>query len=152
MQFQRQRMRCDGDNFGLSKSELYSSMSSEGIKSSFQRVNKPPALQTALAFSVLTIGHISGAYLNPTITIGTVTLLSLKSIPIGMVYILGQLIDAIVGYGILKWTTLSAEFNNGKSNSTQPLCPYTGCNINPVRSFAPAFWNGNWKDHWVSRK
>ena len=39
--------------------------------------------------------------LNPTITIGAV-ILGLKSIPIGVVYILGQLIGAIVGYGILK--------------------------------------------------
>ncbi|XP_018307127.1 aquaporin TIP5-1 [Mycetomoellerius zeteki] len=26
---------------------------------------------------------------------------------------------------------------------------YTGCSMNPVRSFAPAFWNDNWKDHWI---
>ncbi|KAG5313852.1 AQP protein, partial [Acromyrmex insinuator] len=252
MQFQRQRMRCDGGSFELSKSELYSSMSSEGVKSYFQRVNvsgiwklqentmtmlaaeiigtamllyigcmgsvgsmgfAPPALQTALAFGlsvnfiIMTIGHISGAHLNPAITIGAV-ILGLKSIPTGMVYILGQLIGAIVGYGILKWITPVELFNDGKSNSTESLCvtvvypglssvqgllieifctcflicaacatwdprcshltdsvalkfgfsvtllsftagPYTGCGMNPVRSFAPALWNGNWKDHWI---
>ncbi|VEN62158.1 unnamed protein product [Callosobruchus maculatus] len=27
--------------------------------------------------------------------------------------------------------------------------PYTGANMNPVRSFAPALFNGDWENHWV---
>ena len=27
--------------------------------------------------------------------------------------------------------------------------PYTGASMNPVRSFAPAFWNGDWDHHWI---
>ncbi|KAG5331742.1 AQP protein, partial [Acromyrmex charruanus] len=227
MQFQRQRMRCDG-SFELSKSELYSSMSSEGVKSYFQRVNvsgiwklqentmtmlaaeiigtamllyigcmgsvgsmgsAPPALQTALAFGlsvnfIIMVLHISGAHFNPAITIGAVIL------------------------GLKSWITLVELFNNGKSNSTESLCvtvvypglssvqgllieifctcflicaacatwdprcshltdsialkfgfsvtllsftagPYTRFGMNPLRSFAPALWNSNWKDHWI---
>lgn len=28
--------------------------------------------------------------------------------------------------------------------------PYTGCSMNPVRTFAPAFWNRNFVMHWVN--
>lgn len=27
--------------------------------------------------------------------------------------------------------------------------PYTGCSMNPARSFAPAIWNNSWADHWI---
>lgn len=47
------------------------------------------------------LGHVSGAHLNPAVTIGAV-ILGLKSIPTAAIYILGQFIGATVGYGILK--------------------------------------------------
>lgn len=28
--------------------------------------------------------------------------------------------------------------------------PFSGCSMNPVRTFAPAFWSQNWPSHWVS--
>ncbi|XP_057318590.1 aquaporin AQPcic-like [Microplitis mediator] len=27
--------------------------------------------------------------------------------------------------------------------------PYTGCSMNPARSFAPAIWNNSWSGHWI---
>ncbi|KAK5646367.1 hypothetical protein RI129_004831 [Pyrocoelia pectoralis] len=27
--------------------------------------------------------------------------------------------------------------------------PFSGANMNPARSFAPAAWHGDWKDHWA---
>ncbi|XP_020277927.1 aquaporin AQPcic-like isoform X2 [Pseudomyrmex gracilis] len=27
--------------------------------------------------------------------------------------------------------------------------PYTGCSMNPARSFAPAIWNNQWEHHWI---
>ncbi|XP_012533354.1 aquaporin AQPAe.a [Monomorium pharaonis] len=173
----------------------------------------PPLLQTALTFGltvnlvIMTIGHVSGAHINPVITIGAV-IMGLKSIPTGMVYILGQLIGATVGYGALKMITPAELFNDGNLNVNASLCvttvhpeiscvqgllievfcttcilcaacatwdprcahitdsvalkfgltvatlsfaagPYTGCSMNPARSFAPALWNNDWKDHWI---
>ncbi|XP_025158780.1 aquaporin AQPcic isoform X2 [Harpegnathos saltator] len=29
------------------------------------------------------------------------------------------------------------------------FAPYTGCSLNPARTFAPAVWNGYWNNHWV---
>ncbi|XP_011645118.1 aquaporin AQPAe.a-like isoform X1 [Pogonomyrmex barbatus] len=173
----------------------------------------PSPLQTALAFGltinliIMMLGHVSGAHLNPAITIGAV-IMGLKSIPTGVVYILGQLIGATMGYGALKMTTPAELFNDGNSNSTAGFCvtvihpgissvqgllievfctscllcaacatwdprcahitdsvalkfglsvavlsftagPYTGCSMNPARTFAPALWNNAWKDHWI---
>lgn len=27
--------------------------------------------------------------------------------------------------------------------------PYTGCSMNPARSFAPALWNAHWTNNWI---
>ncbi|EFN67363.1 Aquaporin AQPAe.a [Camponotus floridanus] len=173
----------------------------------------PPPLQTALTFGltvnliIMMLGHVSGAHLNPAVTIGAV-IVGLKSIPTGAIYILGQFIGAIVGYGLLKIITPAELFNDGNANSTIGLCvtvvhpginsvqailievfctscilcaacatwdprcahttdstalrfglavaaisfaasPYTGCSMNPARTFGPALWNSAWKDQWI---
>lgn len=47
------------------------------------------------------LGHVSGAHLNPAVTIGAV-IWGLKSIPTGVIYVIGQFIGATIGYGVLK--------------------------------------------------
>ncbi|XP_008560859.1 aquaporin AQPAe.a [Microplitis demolitor] len=173
----------------------------------------PPPMQSALTFGltvnmiIMMLGHISGAHLNPAVTIGA-AIVGLKTIPTSVVYIVGQFIGATAGYGLLKITTPDYLFNDGMPNSTTPLCvtvihqgvtivqailieaictgiilctacatwdercahttdstalrfgfsvaalsfaasPYTGCSMNPARTFSPAFWNGAWDDQWV---
>jgi len=39
-----------------------------------------------------------------------------------------------------------------KKNINHFQGPYTGCSMNPARTFAPAFWNDAWENHWVSYK
>ncbi|KAF7993064.1 hypothetical protein HCN44_005845 [Aphidius gifuensis] len=173
----------------------------------------PPPMQTALTFGltvnmiIMMLGHISGAHLNPAVTIGAV-IIGLKSIPTGIAYIVAQIIGAIIGYGLLMAVTPPALFNDGIKNSTVPLCvtvihpevsiaqaiiiealctacilctacatwdkrcahttdstairfgfavagisfaasPYTGCSMNPARTFGPALWNNAWNHQWV---
>jgi len=47
------------------------------------------------------VGHISGAHLNPAITIATV-ILGKKSITIAGFYIIAQCLGSLLGYGLLK--------------------------------------------------
>lgn len=47
------------------------------------------------------VGHISQAHVNPAITVGAVVL-GKKTIPEALIYLISQLIGAIVGYGMLK--------------------------------------------------
>lgn len=46
------------------------------------------------------LGHISGAHLNPAVTIGAV-IVGLKTIPTGIIYVIAQFIGATAGYGLL---------------------------------------------------
>lgn len=46
------------------------------------------------------LGHISGAHLNPAVTIGAV-ILGIKTIPTGILYAIAQFIGATIGYGLL---------------------------------------------------
>lgn len=173
----------------------------------------PPPLQQSIAFGmtvnliIMMLGHVSGAHLNPAVTIGAV-IVGLKSIPTGALYVIAQFIGATLGYGALQIITPSHLFNDGNENSSAGLCvtvvhpgititqgilieilctsfilcaacatwdprcahtvdstairfgfsvvaislaasPYTGCSMNPARTFGPAFWNGYWTNQWI---
>ncbi|KAJ8676082.1 hypothetical protein QAD02_011868 [Eretmocerus hayati] len=173
----------------------------------------PPPLQTSITFGmavnllIMTYGHLSGAHMNPAVTLGAV-MIGLKSIPTGFVYVIAQFIGAVIGYGLIKVVTPVYLMSDGNPSSTVPLCvtvihpelsipqallieilctsliligacatwdprcahttdstairfgmavvaislaasPYTGCSMNPARTFAPALWNGAWDNQWV---
>lgn len=55
-------------------------------------------------FNIQIFGHISGAYMNPAVTLAAVIWGSI-SIPVGIAYVIVECAGAIMGYGIL--TTLS---------------------------------------------
>lgn len=168
----------------------------------------------AVMVSVQVFGHVSGSHINPIVTVAAATLgnISLLQVPI---YFTGQMLGALLGFGLLKVVTpekfmgnvistvangtilkspgvcspglhrdvspgqgLLVEFlatlilalvccgvwdhrNSDKHDSVairfglaiavlaMAAGPYTGANMNPARSFAPALFNGDWDNHWV---
>ncbi|CAI9557417.1 unnamed protein product [Staurois parvus] len=165
----------------------------------------PTILQIALTFGlaiatlVQTIGHVSGAHINPAVTLGLLVGSQISVLKC-VFYILAQMLGAVAGAGLLFEFTPSnirGSFGvNAVSNSTTTgqalavelfttmqlvLCVFgttdsrrtdntgfpalsiglsvalghllgiyfTGCSMNPARSFGPAIITGNFESHWV---
>lgn len=74
----------------------------------------------------------------------------------------GFLLEAIAT-GVLMLLVCSVwDIRNEKNTDSAPIKfgltvavlattvgPYTGCSMNPARSFAPALWNNQWARHWI---
>ncbi|KAM5179908.1 aquaporin-5-like [Mantella aurantiaca] len=165
----------------------------------------PSILQIAFTFGlgigtlVQSIGHVSGAHLNPAVTVAFLVS-SQISLFRAVCYVCAQLLGAAIGAGLLYEFT-PEEFHggfgvNGPSNNATEgqavtveimltlqllLCIYastdnrrddnvgspalsiglsvvlghlvgiyfTGCSMNPARSFGPALVVGNFSAHWI---
>ncbi|XP_010169558.1 aquaporin-2 [Antrostomus carolinensis] len=167
--------------------------------------SSPSILQIALAFGlaigtlVQALGHISGAHINPAVTVAFL-IGSQVSFLRAVFYVVAQLLGAVVGAAILHEITpadsreglainkLHNETTTGQAVTVElfltfqlVLCifastderrednlgspalsiglsvavghllgiRYTGCSMNPARSFAPAVIVGDFSDHWV---
>ncbi|NXV02230.1 AQP2 protein, partial [Cettia cetti] len=165
----------------------------------------PSTLQIALAFGlaigtlVQALGHVSGAHINPAVTLGCL-LGSQLSLLRALFYVVAQLLGGVVGAAILHQVTpadsrqglalnkLSNETTTGQAVTVElfltfqlVLCVfastderrednlgspalsiglsvavghllgirYTGCSMNPARSFAPASSSPPSKASWV---
>ncbi|XP_075757789.1 aquaporin-2 [Pelodiscus sinensis] len=165
----------------------------------------PDALQVSLAFGlavatlVQAVGHVSGAHLNPAVTVACL-LGSHLSFLRAVFYVAAQLLGAVAGAALLHELTppsLRGQLAiNRLHNGTTPgqavtvelfltlqlvLCVfastddrrsdslgspalsiglsvavghllgihYTGCSMNPARSFAPSVIEGDFSAHWV---
>ncbi|XP_023126122.1 aquaporin-1-like [Amphiprion ocellaris] len=161
-----------------------------------QEVKVAFAFGLAIATLAFCIGHISGAHLNPAVTISFMTSCRM-SILRAFFYVIAQMLGAVAGsaivYGIRPQTTESLGVNKLKEISPRQgfgtefmltlqlvLCmlavtdkrrdfggsaplaigfsvvlghlagiSYTGCGINPARSFGPAIILESFDDHWV---
>ncbi|NXC26357.1 AQP2 protein, partial [Campylorhamphus procurvoides] len=168
-------------------------------------LDPPSILQVALAFGlaigtlVQALGHVSGAHLNPAVTVACLVGSQLSLLR-ALFYVVAQLLGGVVGAAILHQVTPPAAREglalNKLSNETSPgqgvtvelfitfqlvLCVlaatderreeppgtaaisiglavtvghllgirYTGCSMNPARSFAPAVIVGDFGDHWL---
>ncbi|KAF4020139.1 hypothetical protein G4228_011814 [Cervus hanglu yarkandensis] len=157
------------------------------------------AFGLSIATMAQSVGHISGAHLNPAVTLGL--LLSCQiSVLRAIMYIIAQCVGAIVATAILSGITSSLPDNSLGLNALAPgvnsgqglgieiigtlqlvLCvlattdrrrrdlggsgplaigfsvalghllaiDYTGCGINPARSFGSSVITHNFQDHWI---
>uniref|UniRef100_A0A8D0GQP5 Aquaporin-2 n=1 Tax=Sphenodon punctatus TaxID=8508 RepID=A0A8D0GQP5_SPHPU len=165
----------------------------------------PSILQISLAFGlaiatlVQAVGHISGAHINPAVTVACLVG-SHVSLLRAVFYVVAQILGAVAGAALLHELTpphIRGNFavNKLQNNTTSGqavtmeifltfqlvLCIfattddrrsdnvgspslsigfsvalghllgiyYTGCSMNPARSFAPAVIMGDFNDHWV---
>lgn len=87
----------------------------------------PPLSQISLSFgfavliAIQSVGHISGAHINPSITVATL-ILGHKSLPMTGLYIFAQCLGAIFGYGMLKAITPSGYLHSGNPESAASFC------------------------------
>lgn len=172
------------------------------------QADNPPAVHhmSSLSFGLVVLliiqifGHVSGAHLNPAVTISTV-IFKMLSPAMGAVYIVAQFLGAIFGFALLRillpapWVVPGFCFTKPHADSTAMQClaieliitctlilvccgvwdkrneakqdsvparfgfiicaismvagPITGASMNTARSFAPAFWEGNYTDQWI---
>ncbi|XP_015115170.1 aquaporin [Diachasma alloeum] len=89
--------------------------------------NAPALLQISFVFGlavmliIQSIGHISGAHINPAITVGSVVL-GKKSLTAASVYFFAQCLGAIAGYGMLKVITPQTLLHAGDPSKIDSFC------------------------------
>uniref|UniRef100_A0A672G4C8 Aquaporin 1a (Colton blood group), tandem duplicate 2 n=2 Tax=Salarias fasciatus TaxID=181472 RepID=A0A672G4C8_SALFA len=154
------------------------------------------SLAFALAIATLaqSLGHVSGAHLNPAVTLGLMFSCQISAVRC-VCYILAQMVGAVTasvivnsykpgealgvnqlnvgvgaGFIIEFFATLQlvlcviavTDQRRSDVRGSAPLAiglsvglghfaaiSFTGCGINPARSFGPALIQGKMKDHWV---
>ncbi|XP_020640230.3 aquaporin-2 [Pogona vitticeps] len=168
-------------------------------------ISPPNVLQISLAFGlaiatlVQAVGHISGAHINPAVTLACLVG-SQVSFLRAVFYVVAQILGAVTGAALLHQLTphhirgslaINKVYNNTTSGQAVTmelfltfqlvLCIfastddrrsdnvgspalsigfsvalghllgiyYTGCSMNPARSFGPAVIIGDFEDHWV---
>ncbi|XP_008550663.1 aquaporin AQPAe.a isoform X1 [Microplitis demolitor] len=88
---------------------------------------QPSLLQISFAFGLVvmlviqSIGHISGAHINPAITVGAVVM-GKMSLTKASVYFVAQCLGAILGFGLLKVVTPSDVLVGSLTSSTETFC------------------------------
>ncbi|XP_018058448.1 PREDICTED: aquaporin AQPAe.a-like [Atta colombica] len=87
----------------------------------------PSMIQVSFAFglavmiAIQCVGHISGAYINPAITIAAL-ILGKKSLIMAGFYIIAQCLGALLGFGLLKMITPSDLVHSGDSTTVVKFC------------------------------
>ncbi|XP_028566442.1 aquaporin-5-like [Podarcis muralis] len=164
-----------------------------------QMVQISMAFGLAIATLVQSVGHVSGAHINPAVTVALLVAQKI-SVVRSVAYVVAQMLGAIAGAGVIHQLTpadirgtlaVNALHNNtgaGQAVAVEliltfllVLCVFastdsrrtdvvgspalsiglsvtvghflgiyfTGCSMNPARSFGPAVIMANFQDHWI---
>ncbi|XP_066538122.1 aquaporin-1a.2 [Hoplias malabaricus] len=176
---------------------LASAVGNQNNEDPDQEVKVALAFGLAIATLAQSLGHVSGAHLNPAITLGMVVSCQISALKAAF-YILAQMLGAVVASGIMSKLTpgettlgintlatnltpvqgLGIEFlatfqlvfcvlatTDNRRDDVKGSAPlaiglsvglghlaaisYTGCGINPARSFGPALIMKSFENHWV---
>ncbi|XP_036992333.1 aquaporin-5 isoform X2 [Artibeus jamaicensis] len=111
----------------------------------------PTVLQISLAFGLAigtlaqALGPVSGGHINPAITLALLVGNQISLLR-AVFYVVAQLVGAIAGAGILYGLAPVSSRGNLAVNSIY----FTGCSMNPARSFGPAVVMKRFSSaHWV---
>ncbi|XP_042533468.1 aquaporin-6 isoform X2 [Dipodomys spectabilis] len=110
----------------------------------------PSVLQIAITFNLATATAVqvswktSGAHANPAVTLAFLVG-SYISLPRAMAYVAAQLTGATVGAALLYGLTPG----NVRGTLGINVIYFTGCSMNPARSFGPAVIVGKFTVHWI---
>ncbi|XP_004863061.1 aquaporin-6 isoform X2 [Heterocephalus glaber] len=110
----------------------------------------PSVLQVAITFNLATATAVqvswktSGAHVNPAVTLAFLVA-SHISLPRAMAYVAAQLAGATVAAALLYVLTPGDVRGTLGIN----LIYFTGCSMNPARSFGPAVIIGKFTVHWI---
>ncbi|XP_074126535.1 aquaporin-6 isoform X2 [Sminthopsis crassicaudata] len=110
----------------------------------------PSVLQVAITFNLATAmaiqvtWKVSGAHVNPAVTLAFLVGSNI-SLPRAIAYIVAQLAGAIAGAGLLYGVTPGDIRGSLGVN----VIYFTGCSMNPARSFGPAVIVGKFSVHWI---
>ncbi|KAM8978071.1 aquaporin-6 isoform 2-T2 [Sarcophilus harrisii] len=110
----------------------------------------PSVLQVAITFNLATAmaiqvtWKVSGAHVNPAVTLAFLVGSNI-SLPKAIAYIVAQLAGAIAGAGLLYGVTPGDIRESLGVN----VIYFTGCSMNPARSFGPAVIVGKFSVHWI---
>ncbi|KAH1004905.1 hypothetical protein HUJ05_005670 [Dendroctonus ponderosae] len=155
-------LSCMGSCFGIQGDQVFS-------------MHTSLTAGLAVATAIQTFGHLSGAHVNPAVTLNALIVQEIKW-QFLFSYIGAQVVGSLIGAGIFaglavevllsailnlaicaSWDARNSDKIDSVSLKIGLLVAvlnlgggaYTGASMNPCRSFGPAVLSADWNNHWI---
>ncbi|KAL5839253.1 hypothetical protein ACOSQ3_011961 [Xanthoceras sorbifolium] len=119
------------------------------VNSSYEKVVTLPGIPIVWGLAVMvlvySVGHISGAHFNPSVTIAFATCKRFpwKQVP---AYVTAQVLGPTLAAGTLRLLFNGKHYHFA---GTLPTGPISGGSMNPARSLGPAIMSNQYKGIWI---